>query len=39
MVSNRNEEKESAEKENQRSEGEMTGKQKERQPKTERNKF
>jgi hypothetical protein len=39
MVWNRNEEKESSEKENQRSEEEMTGKQKEREPKTERNKF
>jgi hypothetical protein len=39
MVSKRNEEKESTEKENQRSEEEMTGKQKERELKTERNKF
>jgi hypothetical protein len=39
MVSNIKEEKESTERENQRSEEEMTGKQKGREPKTERNKF
>jgi hypothetical protein len=39
MVSNRSAEKESSEKENQRSEEEISGKQKGREPKTERNKF